>query len=73
MEREKIICIFCGRIAKIKEQGDLKIVICPKCKRETEMDEYQDVFDRRVETWRQRCKRICRGHIEQVYRNVTHT
>jgi phage FluMu protein Com len=45
MERENIICIFCGRIAKIKEQGDLKIVICPKCKRETEMDTYQDIFD----------------------------
>ncbi len=45
MERENIICIFCGRIAKIKKQGDLKIVICPKCKRETEMDTYQDIFD----------------------------
>ena len=45
MEREKIICIFCGRIAKIKEQGDLKIVICPKCKRETELDTYQELFD----------------------------
>jgi hypothetical protein len=45
MDREKIICIFCGRIAKIKEQGDLKIVICPNCKRETEMDTYQDIFD----------------------------
>ncbi len=45
MERENIICIFCGRIAKIKTQGDLKIVVCPKCKRETEMDTYQDIFD----------------------------
>jgi hypothetical protein len=45
MERENIICIFCGRIAKIKEQGDLKIVICPMCKRETEMDTYQGIFD----------------------------
>jgi phage FluMu protein Com len=45
MERENIICIFCGRIAKIKEQGDLKFVVCPKCKRETEMDTYQDIFD----------------------------
>ena len=45
MEREKIICIFCGRIANIKEQGDLRIVVCPKCKRETELAEYQDIFD----------------------------
>ena len=45
MGREKIICIFCGRIAKIKEQGDLKIVVCPKYKCETELDEYQEIFD----------------------------
>ena len=45
MERERIICIFCGKIARIKEQGDLKIVVCPKCKRETELDTYQDQFD----------------------------
>ena len=45
MEREKIICIFCGRIAKIKKQGGQKIVVCPKCKRETELDKYQDIFD----------------------------
>jgi len=45
MERENIICIFCGRIAKIKKQGDLNIVVCPKYKRETEMDTYQDIFD----------------------------
>jgi uncharacterized protein YbaR (Trm112 family) len=45
MQREKIICIFCGRIAKIKEQDDLKIVVCPKCKRETELVTYQDIFN----------------------------
>jgi phage FluMu protein Com len=45
MERERIICIFCGRIAKIKEQDHLKIVVCPKCKRETELVAYQDIFD----------------------------
>ncbi len=45
MEREKIDCIFCGGIAKIKEQNELIIVSCPKCKRETELDEYQDTFD----------------------------
>ncbi len=45
MEPENIICIFCGRIAKIEKQGDQKIVACPKCKRETELDEYQNIFD----------------------------
>jgi len=45
MKREKIICIFCGKIAQIKEQNDLKIVVCPKCKRETELDTYQDIYD----------------------------
>ena len=44
MERKKIICIFCGRIAKIMEQDDLEIVVCPKCKRETELVTYQGVF-----------------------------
>jgi len=45
MKREKIICIFCGKIAQIKEQDDLKIVVCTKYKRETELDTYQDIFD----------------------------
>ncbi len=45
MERENIICIFCGAIAKVKEQDDLIIVFCPRCKRETEVDEYQEIFN----------------------------
>ena len=45
MEREKIICIFCGTIANVKEQDNLIIVSCPRCKRETEVDEYQAIFD----------------------------
>ena len=45
MDRDKIVCIFCGAIAKIKEQDDLIIVSCPQCKRETELDEYQVIFD----------------------------
>jgi len=44
MERETIICIFCGAIAKVKEQDNQIIVSCPRCKRETEVDEYQDIF-----------------------------
>ena len=45
MEPEKIICIFCGGKANIRKQGDLKIVSCPRCKRETELDEYQEIFN----------------------------
>ena len=45
MERDTIKCFFCGGRANIKEQDDLKIVVCPKCKRETEMDTYQDLLD----------------------------
>jgi len=45
MNREKIICIFCGGIAKVKEQDKLIIVSCPRCKRETEVDEYQEIFE----------------------------
>ena len=41
----KIICIFCGGRANIRKQNDLKIVSCPSCKRETEFDTYQDIFD----------------------------
>ena len=29
MARDSIICIFCGRIAKIMGQDDLGIVVCP--------------------------------------------
>lgn len=46
MEPEKIVCIFCGGKANVKKQDDLKIVACPQCKRETELDEYQDIFDK---------------------------
>jgi nucleoid DNA-binding protein len=41
----KIVCIFCGGLADIKKQNDLMVVSCPKCKRETELDTYQDIFD----------------------------
>jgi len=46
MGHKQIICIFCGGIATIKKQSDLKIVSCPKCKRETELDTYQDIFNK---------------------------
>ena len=47
MDHDTIKCLFCGGKANINEQDDLKIVVCPKCKRETELDTYQDLFD----TW----------------------
>ncbi len=45
MDHDTIKCFFCGAIAEVMEQGDLKVVSCPKCKRDTELDEYQDMFD----------------------------
>jgi hypothetical protein len=42
---QAIFGILFGRIAKIKGQDDLKIVVCPQCKRETELVAYQDMFD----------------------------
>jgi phage FluMu protein Com len=41
----KIVCIFCGGLANIRDQNNLIVVSCPKCKRETELDTYQDIFD----------------------------
>jgi hypothetical protein len=45
MERDTIKCFFCGGKANIKEQGGLNVVSCPQCKRETELDIYQELFD----------------------------
>jgi len=46
---KKIICIFCGSFAIIRKQEDLKIVFCQHCKREAELDTYQEMFDRWVD------------------------
>ena len=43
---EKIICIFCGKKADVTKQGNLTMVKCKHCRRETELDEYQKIFDR---------------------------
>ena len=45
---KRIVCIFCGGRANITRVNDLKVVSCPKCKRETELDTYQEMFDRWV-------------------------
>ena len=45
MEHDTIKCFFCGGKANIRKQDDLEIVVCPKCKRETELETYQDLLD----------------------------
>lgn len=42
----KIVCIFCGSFANIRNEKDLRVVSCSHCKRETELDTYQDMFDK---------------------------
>ena len=49
MTSKKIVCIFCGSFASIKAQNDIKVVVCPNCKRETELDTYQDMFDKWID------------------------
>ena len=43
MDRDGIVCIFCGGRAAIKEKDNLKIISCPKCKRETDLDTYNEM------------------------------
>ncbi len=45
MGQDTIKCFFCGAKADIKEQDGQVFVACPQCKRETELDKYQDMFD----------------------------
>jgi hypothetical protein len=45
MEHDTIKCFFCGAKANIKDQDNQKVVSCPRCKRETEVDTYQEMFD----------------------------
>ena len=45
MTSKNIRCIFCGGLASIKVQNRQKVVVCQSCKRETELDTYQDLFD----------------------------
>ena len=45
MEGNTIICIFCGKQADIVNEDDLTMVSCSHCKRKTERDDYQEMFD----------------------------
>lgn len=49
MTNKKIVCLFCGSFALIQKRNDLKVVVCSNCKRQTELDTYQDMFDRWVD------------------------
>ena len=42
---EQIICIFCGKQADVVKRGQSTIIICGNCNRETEVDEYQEIFN----------------------------
>jgi hypothetical protein len=45
VEHDSIICIFCGKKADIINIENLTTVKCRYCKRETELDNYQEMFD----------------------------
>jgi len=49
MDRNQIICIFCCFKADIVRQDMLKVVRCKHCKRETELDTYQDMFEQWID------------------------
>jgi hypothetical protein len=42
---KKIVCTFCGSFANVRKKKDLRVVSCPHCKRETELDAYQEITD----------------------------
>ena len=46
---KKLRCIFCGNLASIKVRNHLKVVVCRSCKRETELDTYQEMFDKWID------------------------
>jgi len=43
---DQIICIFCGNKADVAKRGQSTMVICGHCGRETEVDEYQEIFNK---------------------------
>jgi transcription elongation factor Elf1 len=51
-ERKRIVCISCGGSADIKKQNNMKVVVCPQCERETELDTYQEMFDEWIDNIR---------------------
>ena len=51
-ERKRIVCIFCGGKADIKKKNNMKVVVCPQCKRETELNTYQEMFNKWIDNIR---------------------
>jgi transcription elongation factor Elf1 len=49
MDRNLIVCIFCGKKADIVKQDESVMVACSHCDRETELDEYQELFDQWID------------------------
>ena len=49
MKRKVIACIFCGKMADIVQEGELRMVSCSHCEKETELGTYQEIFDRWVD------------------------
>jgi ribosomal protein L37AE/L43A len=49
MDRNLIVCIFCGKKADIVNQNGSKIVSCSHCDRETVLDEYQELFNQWID------------------------
>ena len=49
MERNLIVCIFCGKKAEIVVQDGSKYVSCGHCDKETDLDEYQELFNQWID------------------------
>ena len=49
MKGKIIACIYCGNIADIIKKGELRLVSCSNCKRETELGTYQEIIDQWVD------------------------
>jgi len=53
MGHDSIICIFCGKQADIKNEENQTMVRCSHCKRKTDLNNYQEMFDKWIGDIRQ--------------------
>ena len=49
MKRKIIACLYCGDMADVISKGELRLVSCSNCKKETELGTYQEIFDKWVD------------------------